>query len=196
MKFSIAINTLIEHKKVLLHAKPENSEVLNTSSVTLTVSNELSVVGPGFQQKIPCVPILWGSVIIPFRTWVYFLKNIKKITTGNEVIIAAEDGLLHLGGLDIKNEDIKVIRRNKSALKLPSNASAKMLVDFFLENDAESIKNAGLEKTAIAVFKEFSKKVKIASKSLSDYEITSQDILNMIADKYNIKDRDSFFARF
>ena len=114
--------------------------MLNTSSVTLTVSNELSVVGPGFQQKIPCVPILWGSVIIPFRTWAYFLKNIKKITTGNEVTIAAEDGLLQLGSLNFENEDIKVIRRNKSALKLPINASTKMLVDFFLENDKENLK--------------------------------------------------------
>lgn len=197
MKANISVASIVQHNKFLMTIKPDNRELFRFSSVTLTLSDTLTVVGPWFEQNIDCTPEKCGSSTIPFNAWLFLVQNIKKFSKkSKEIHLSVEDGQIKLGTVCINNDKIKVIQHAKAKLEFPINATTKMIVDFFIKNNEEVLQDAGLKETAKAVFEKFDQKIRIAVNALEDYEIEYHDILRMIAEKYKANDFNSFLNLF
>jgi hypothetical protein len=183
MKASINRKELLRHKKALLPAKPDNKELLESHSVLITVSDCFCVIGPGFRQRIPCHPLQWGTVSIPYSIWSYVMKNFKHLSNANEITVSAANGELMFDNLSLNNPDIKIVRHDKNVLELPINADPLRINQFIFKYDADQLKNMGLWNTATDAVDKIRRQIANAAHILSDCGIEAEDLENLFVQK-------------
>jgi hypothetical protein len=82
-------------------------------------TENLSVIGPGFNQVLTCKPIKWGTVLFPFSAIESLIKILKAIPE-DKIAIEAEDGRFKIARrMGIIGPDIKATHKDNLPLEIP-----------------------------------------------------------------------------
>lgn len=143
---------LLKHKKSLKIVKLDK-KIAQNASLTVTVSDKLSVVGVGFQLDLECRAQEWGTIIVRYLTWLRLIDTLRFIQD-EEIKLSAENGKIKLGKIEIADSNIRVTRRDKIPLEIPINATPLEILIFLSPHGLERVKAAGLWNTVLEIIKE------------------------------------------
>jgi hypothetical protein len=160
------------------------------ASVNLTVTEHLSVIGPGFNQVLTCKPIKWGTVLMPFSTWEYIISRLRFMQE-DEVTIQAEDGCVKFGKMEISAPGIKVTRKDKLPLEIPLNARPVDILKCF-SHGPDRLESAGIWKPVLFYMTRLRQQLRQAASPLEEYGIRPQDLAIPIAMKLGIENLREF----
>ena len=160
------------------------------ASVTLTVTENLSVIGPGFNQVLTCKPIKWGTVLMPYSTWEYLIRTIR-IIPEDEVTLEAEDGRIKIGDMEITGPGIKVTRKDKLPLEIPLNARPVDTLKLFIHGP-DRLEKAGIWQPVLFYMTRLRRQLRQAASPLEEYDIRPEDLAIPIAVKLGIENQGEF----
>jgi hypothetical protein len=91
MKAIINKSDLLKHQRILKVGRPSKS-LAGKISVEINISKDLSVIGPGFEDRIDCEVLKWGTAIAPFLKELLFsvAKNNTLAKTPTITLVCAE----------------------------------------------------------------------------------------------------------
>jgi len=196
MKASVSMQELQEHKKFLSSVKPKSARLAAASEITLSVSEVFRVTGYGIQHDIPCKPLKWGTVMLPFQTWSKLITIVSQSLTGEYVTIEAGSGYILFDHIKFKNPDIKETTSNNLAYEMPVDADKGKIRSLILEAyTIDQIQNSGLWGVYETIMEEIGSNALKAHKRLSRYGVSLDDITQILLKTLKVKDR-NFFIQY
>ena len=193
MKASVSIQGLQEHRKFFSSAKPKSAGLAAASEITLSVSEVFRVTGFGIQHDIPCKPLKWGTIMLPFRTWSKLVTTLSRSLTGEYVTIEAGSGYILFGHIKLKNPDIKEGPSSNLAYEIPVDANEGRIRSLILEAyTIDQIQSSGLGGVYDTIMEEIGSNALKAHKRLSRYGVSLDDIIQVLLKALKVKDRNSF----
>lgn len=192
MKIIIKKVELLKHKKTLKIAKL--SKIPDSSGVTLTASERLSVIGQGFRDEIDCQSLQWGSVTIPYAAWKGYFRFLR-IISEKEITIEAEDGLIKFHTMQLKSPKIKVTRLDKIAPEIPLNATHIQFINMAFNHglEYERLKASAIWNTVKENIEILRIHLSRAAFELKEYGVTEQDLIEPLIRGLGVTDRQTFF---
>ncbi len=179
---------LLKHKKSLKIVKLDK-KIAQNASLTLTISDKLSVVGIGFQQDLECHAQEWGTIIVRYLTWLRLIETLR-FAQDEEIQLSAENGKIKLGTMEISDSNIHVTRRDKIPLEFPFNVTPLDIINFVSMHGLERIKATGLWNTVLEVIKIIRKDLLQAYDPLKQYGVRPLDLIKIIEHRMGLKEND------
>ena len=75
MELTVSTADLVGYRKRFLLAKLSD-KIAEAAKVTLRAAEKLSVESLGFREDLPCKPIQWGTVSLPYLLWEKLIKGL------------------------------------------------------------------------------------------------------------------------
>ena len=191
MKVLITRDELISHRNLFMTMKTPK-RLAETAQVTISASEQFSVIGPGFSHDMNCRAIKWGTVSLPYKVWKHIVENLVPVLDDEEISIAAETFEIKFGGTKIEHPHIKVTRLDKLSLDLPVDAKPIEIVEFALRHDMRTLRSSAAWKTIKSSIDQVRKQTERACIPLKKYGITPEDLADLVARKHDIKEISRF----
>ena len=198
MKALVRLDELISHRRLFMIVKTPK-RLAETAQVTISTSEQFSVIGPGFSHDMNCKAVKWGTVSLPYKVWKNIVENLVPILNDEEISIAAETFQIKFGGTKIEHPQIKVTRLDKLAVEIPVDAKPIEIVEFALQHDMRTLRGSGAWKTIRTSIDQVRKQTERACIPLKKYGVTPEDLADLAARKRDIADnrrfKDILFSR-
>jgi len=191
MKVLIRMDELISHRKRFMIIKLPKG-LAETAQITISASEQFSVVGPGFSHDMNCTTVKWGTVSLPYKVWKRIIENIVPVLNDKEISIAAETFQLEFGGTKIEHPQIKVTRLDRLALEIPVDAKPIEIVQFALGQDMRILRGSVAWKTVKSAIDQVRKQFERSCIPLKKYSVTPEDLAELVARKLEIRDQKRF----
>lgn len=160
-----------------------------TAQVTITVSEKMSVTGPGFRHDMECRPIQWGTVGIPYKIWRHIIENLIPALNEKEIPIAAETFEIWIGRSKIGNPRIKVSHSDKLALEIPVDAKPIEIVEYALGRGIRQVRASVVWNTVSQAVDRVRREIERAWGPLKKYGVEPEDLIFLVSAKVGIEDR-------
>jgi len=185
MKVKIQCSELKKHKGILKVTK-RNSRFVNKSSITITASENLVITGMGFSATLECETESWGRVTLPFAVWEKIIRLLASFLDEN-ITLSAEDGLIELNGMELRNPSIQVTKFDNTLYPIPFDASQTDIISYVFNNIPERFETLQDRDMILKILHRLLVNIDYASQQLTEWGIRSVDTAIMVAYKLKIK---------
>ena len=193
MKANVSKQKLMECIDFFYALKPRSAKLVSSSEVILTVSETLKATGFGTQYDITCQPLLWGSCVLPYKTWTSLATIVCRPMLGGTVTIEVGDGCILIDLIKVKHPGIKITTANKISFDIPIDADKNQIRSFILKSHTiDQLRNSGLWGTYQAIMKEIGANVQKAHRPLLRYGVRLEDLALFLSRAMKVKDQDEF----
>jgi hypothetical protein len=153
--------------------------------IKISVSDEsIELFGKGVMQKLNAKTNGCGDVMLPVKLLLGYLQNF----TAASISFTFRNAELECGSSIFSSSAIVVgDSLAKPDAELPINLSAKNILRFTTDKSSEEIEKAGLIKSYQSQKKKLRNKIFLASVLLKDYDVTFDDLNELIQKKTGIK---------
>jgi hypothetical protein len=132
MKAVLIRPDLILHGKRPKLSRP-NKSVLAQARVEISASQEITIMGPGFSEKLEGSVSEWGTLVIPYLIWERAVQSLKTVKE-DAITLSGIGGMISLGPVQISHPDIRVVPLNKLLLEMPTESGPSDILRLVLQH--------------------------------------------------------------
>jgi hypothetical protein len=179
MKATIQKSDLIHHGRRLNLSRPTKS-VTARARVEISASLGITIMGPGFSEKLDGPVSEWGTLVVPYLTWERVLKSLKSIRE-EMITLSGIGGMISFGPFQIKNNEIRVIPFKKLLFEIPPEAGPAEILRLVLHHGPEKFHEAGLWSLVESAAEHLRKKLDQACSPLAEFGCRPADLVGPVS---------------
>ena len=188
MEAQIPVAEIVAHRRLLKVLRPRH---LKLASVTLTVSDQFLVTGPGFQHALLCEPVRWGGLLVPYWLWRNFVGSVS-IFSGWRVTVEGEKGRLRFGETEFRSRRIAEVGPDRQALSVPLDPTPAEVLKAACDHLFDGIQQSALGGFAAVAARRLQKQLRWASRGLAEYGIGGDDLAPAVGRALGVEDPENF----
>jgi len=191
MEVRVSTADLIAHRKRFLLAKLSD-KISDAAKVTLRAAEKLSVESLGFREDLPCKPVQWGTVSLPYLLWQNLIKNLVPILKEKEITIRAETFHLKFGTTEFEHPFIQVSHMDGVSLAIPPDAEPIDIVMFAATKEMKVLRRSESWSVVRKAIRHVKDQITRATTPIRKYGVSREDVAALLARRLGIEEPQRF----
>jgi len=191
MEVRVSTADLIAHRKRFLLAKLSD-KISDAAKVTLRAAEKLSVESLGFREDLPCKPVQWGTVSLPYLLWQNLIKNLVPILKEKEITIRAETFHLKFGTTEFEHPFIQVSHMDGVSLAIPPGAEPIDIVMFAATKEMKVLRRSESWSVVRKAIRHVKDQITRATTPIRKYGVSREDVAALLARRLGIEEPQRF----